>query len=229
MRSRPSLEPSGSYPGELAGRVLDAASMDGSELWERLVLSGRSRATGDDGAIRGVRAALSGRAAATGASGRMPRIGLACSRFNGAISERLLAGALVTLAAAGTPRDSIVIVWVPGAFELPFAANMLASVEHCDVVVCLGAVIRGETAHFDLVAGQCASGIQQVQLSTGIPVIFGVLTTDTPEQAFARSGVEDDAGVAGNTGNKGAEAASAALEMAWVRAEICDGALQGGN
>ena len=131
------------------------------------------------------------------------RVGLACAEFNGGITARLLTGALDALEEAGCDLARTVVVWVPGAFELPVVAQKLATSESVDAVICLGAVIRGDTGHYDFVAGECASGLQRVQLDTGIPVIFGVLTTDTVEQALVRS--ED-----GPT-NKGREAADTAL------------------
>ena len=134
------------------------------------------------------------------------RVALVCSRFNELVTERLLAGARDGLLRHGVDEASITLAWVPGAFELPLAAARLASSGECDAVVCLGAVIRGATAHFDFVAGQCAAGVQRAQLDTGIPVIFGVLTTDTVDQALDRAG--------GKSGNKGFDAAAAAIEMA---------------
>jgi len=133
------------------------------------------------------------------------RIGVACSKFNGGITWRLLEGALDVLSELGVDRTDVTVAWAPGAFELPLVARALAR-GAADAVVCLGAVVRGETAHFEHVAGQCAAGIQRVQLDEGIPVAFGVLTTDNAEQALARS----DAGDA----NKGREAATTAVEMA---------------
>jgi 6,7-dimethyl-8-ribityllumazine synthase len=106
----------------------------------------------------------------------------------------------------GVDKASITEAWVPGAFEIPLAAKRLASSGEFDAIICLGAVIRGATGHYDLVAGQCAAGIQQAQLETGVPVIFGVLTTETIEQAIERAGTK--------AGNKGYEAAEAAIEMA---------------
>lgn len=135
--------------------------------------------------------------------GRGTRVGLACARFNGAITWRLLEGALAGLAACGVEPADTSVAWVPGAFELPVVARALAG--GSDAVVCLGAVIRGETGHYDLVAGQCAAGLQRVQLDTGVPVAFGVLTTDTVDQALARSGPGED--------NKGREAVCTAVEM----------------
>ncbi len=134
------------------------------------------------------------------------RIGIACALFNGGISLRLLNGALDALAEAGTERNDVTVAWAPGAFELPLVARAFAAAGKVDAVLCFGAVVRGETGHYDFVAGECASGIQQVQLSTGMPVIFGVLTTETLEQALARSEPDD-------AGNKGREAALTGIEM----------------
>jgi len=134
------------------------------------------------------------------------RVALVCARFNNFITERLLAGARDGLVRHGVDEASLTEVWAPGAFELPLVAKRLASSGEFDAVICLGAVIRGATGHYDFVAGNCASGIQQAQMETGIPVIFGVLTTDTIEQAIERAGTK--------AGNKGFEAASTAIEMA---------------
>jgi len=155
--------------------------------------------------------ALDGLGARVGASirgdhdGRGLRVGLACGLFNGGISWRLLEGALEALGEAGVDRADTTVAWVPGAFELPMVARGLARSGAVDAVACLGAVIRGETGHYDFVAGECARGIQRVQLDTGIPVVFGVLTTDTVDQALSRSGVGE--------ANKGREAALTAIEM----------------
>ena len=111
---------------------------------------------------------------------------LVCAKFNGGITERLLDGALAGLEANGVKPATVTVAWVPGAFELPLAATRLAESGAVDAVVALGAVIRGETAHFDFVAGECASGLQRVALDTGVPVVFGVLTTDTVDQALDR-------------------------------------------
>ena len=135
------------------------------------------------------------------------RIGVAASRFNDHITLRLLEGARRGLAQADVASTDIVEVWVPGAFELPLAANGLAGSGRVDAIVCVGCVIRGETAHFEHVATQCASGIQQVSITTGVPVLFGVLTVETLEQALARSEP-----VGGH--NVGEEAALGAVEMA---------------
>ena len=132
------------------------------------------------------------------------RIGIVCGRFNDHITNRLLEGAENALAVHGVAEADVTVVWVPGAYEIPFAALALLENGHADAVVCLGAVIRGETSHYDFVAGECARGIQDVQLTTGAPVIFGVLTTENLEQALARSSDED---------NKGEESVRTAIEM----------------
>jgi 6,7-dimethyl-8-ribityllumazine synthase len=140
------------------------------------------------------------------------RIALACSRFNELITDRLLAGARDALARHGVDDSSVVVVWAPGAFELPLVAQRLAASGEFDAVVCLGAVIRGATGHYEHVASQCAAGIQRAALSTDVPVIFGVLTTDTIEQAIERAGTK--------AGNKGFEAAVSAIEMADVLRQL---------
>ena len=142
------------------------------------------------------------------ADGRGLRIGLACALFNGGITARLLDGALGGLAAASVDRADTTVAWVPGAFELPLAAQRFASSSGVDAVVCLGAVIRGATAHFDFVAGQCASGLTRVALDTGVPVVFGVLTTDDLDQALERARPDET--------NKGREAALSAVQMVGV-------------
>jgi len=133
------------------------------------------------------------------------RVALVCAKFNGGITERLVEGALAGLEARAVKAATVTVAWVPGAFELPMAAMRLAASGAVDAVVALGAVIRGETAHFDFVAGECASGLQRAALDTGVPVVFGVLTTDTVDQALARS--------SGGESNKGYEAVLTALEM----------------
>jgi 6,7-dimethyl-8-ribityllumazine synthase len=140
------------------------------------------------------------------------RIAFACAEFNGGITDRLLTGALDALEEAGVDLGAATVAWVPGAFELPVVAQRLAQSKRVDAVVCLGAVIRGDTGHYDFVAGECASGLQRVQLDTGIPVVFGVLTTDTVDQALVRS--ED------NETNKGREAALTALHTSAVLSEV---------
>jgi 6,7-dimethyl-8-ribityllumazine synthase len=136
------------------------------------------------------------------------RIAVVVGRFNRHITEPLLDGARRVLTAHGVTDPTV--VWVPGAFELPLAAQRLAG-DH-DAVVALGAVIRGDTPHFDFVAGETAAGLMRVGLDTGIPVVFGVLTTDTLEQAEARIG--------GSAGHKGEEAAVTAIEMAALLARL---------
>jgi 6,7-dimethyl-8-ribityllumazine synthase len=134
------------------------------------------------------------------------RIGVALARFNQAVTEQLLAGALRALREHGVADDAIDVATVPGAFELPLCAQRLAVTGRYDAIVCLGAVVRGETPHFDFVAGEAARGIGEVARKHDLPIAFGVLTTDTIEQALARAG--------GERGNKGFEAAVTALEMA---------------
>ena len=132
-------------------------------------------------------------------------ITIVVARFNELVVDSLLKGALDALKRHGVQDSNVTIVKVPGAFELPLAAKKAAEQEGCDAVIVLGAVIRGGTPHFDYVAGQAASGIAQVGLDTSKPVIFGVLTTDSIEQAIERSGTK--------AGNKGADAAVTAIEM----------------
>jgi 6,7-dimethyl-8-ribityllumazine synthase len=140
------------------------------------------------------------------------------SRFNDTIGRQLLEGALDCLRRHGATEDDISVVWVPGAFELPAAARRVASGGDVDAVVCLGAVIRGETAHFEFVAGGAATGIAEAAAATGVPVTFGVLTTETRAQAEERAG--------GKLGNKGFEAAQAAIEMANLFAALPKQALE---
>jgi len=136
------------------------------------------------------------------------RIGIALARFNQAVTDRLVAGALEALVQQGVADDAIDVATVPGAFELPLCAQPLASTGRYDALICLGAVVRGETPHFDFVAGEAARGIAEISRRFDLPVAFGLLTTDTIEQALARAG--------GDRGNKGAEAALTALEMVQV-------------
>jgi 6,7-dimethyl-8-ribityllumazine synthase len=131
------------------------------------------------------------------------RVGIACARFNDHVTVRLLEGARRGLAECKVDDADVTVVWVPGAFELPLIAKSLAESGDVDAVICVGCVIRGETAHFELVAGQAAAGIQRVALDTGIPVVFGVLTTENLEQALARSA--DPGGE--NAGGEGARTA----------------------
>lgn len=127
------------------------------------------------------------------------------ARFNGFVVESLLDGAIDLLKRQGVNDNNISVVRVPGAFEMPLVAKKIAEKKECDAIIALGAVIRGGTPHFDFVAGECASGLASVSLAENIPVAFGVLTTDTIEQAIERSGTK--------AGNKGADAAMSALEM----------------
>lgn len=140
------------------------------------------------------------------------RVGIVVGRFNETIGKRLLEGAEDCLKRHGIRSEDITVVWVPGAFEIPLAAQRLAASGEVDAVVTLGAVIRGETPHFDYVAGHAANGVGGASLETGIPITFGVLTTEDSDQARERSG--------GKAGNKGFEAALAALEMASLMASL---------
>lgn len=134
------------------------------------------------------------------------KIGIVVSRFNDFITSHLLSGALEALGQHGADEKDIEVVRVPGAFEIPMAAKKLCDAKKYDAVVCLGAVIRGATPHFDYVAGEAARGVATIAREAGIPVVFGVLTTDNVEQAVERAG--------GKSGNKGVDAALAAVEMA---------------
>jgi 6,7-dimethyl-8-ribityllumazine synthase len=139
-------------------------------------------------------------------NGARRAIGVVVSRFNGDITTRLLEGALEALTRAGVPRERIDVMPVPGAFELPLGAMALAKTRRYACIVALGCVIRGDTPHFEYVAGEAASGLQLAGLETGVPVAFGLLTCDSRRQAEERAG--------GPQGNKGSEAALSALEMA---------------
>jgi len=134
-------------------------------------------------------------------------VGVVVSRFNGGVTNRMLAAALEALAAAGVSQDAVTVVPVPGAFELPLAAMALAKTRRYACIVALGAIVRGETPHFDYVASECASGLQLAGIETGVPVSFGVLTVESVDQAEARIG-------------KAAEAARSALEMADLFARL---------
>jgi 6,7-dimethyl-8-ribityllumazine synthase len=131
---------------------------------------------------------------------------LVVARFNDFVTSKLLEAAVDTLSRLGVAEADMTVVWVPGAFEIPMAAERLARSGKYAAVVCLGTVIRGQTPHFEYIAGQCVSGIAAAARDTGVPVIMGVLTTETMEQAIDRAG--------GKMGNKGADAAEAAVEMA---------------
>ena len=139
-------------------------------------------------------------------------IAIVCSRFNEEITTELLAGAQRALGEHGVAEEGIEVFFVPGAFELPLVAKRLAESGRYEAIIALGAVIRGETGHYELVANEAAAGIARAGLDTGVPVIFGVLATETAEQARARSG--------GKLGNRGEDAASAAIEMATLLREI---------
>lgn len=133
------------------------------------------------------------------------KFGIIVGRFNEFISSKLLGGAIDSLIRHGANEDDIEVSWVPGAFEIPLVAQKMAVSSRYDAVICLGAVIRGSTPHFDYVASEVSKGVAKVTLDTGVPVIFGVLTTDTIEQAIERAGTK--------AGNKGFDAAVTAIEM----------------
>ena len=132
--------------------------------------------------------------------------GLVASRFNDFMTKELVSGCIDTLLRHGADDKDIALFWVPGAFEIPLAALKAAKAKKYDAVICLGTVIRGATPHFDYIAAEVAKGIGKISLDTGVPVIFGVITADTIEQAVERSGSKD--------GNKGSDAALSAIEMA---------------
>jgi len=134
------------------------------------------------------------------------RFAIVAARFNSFITDRLLAGCLDGLRRAGGQMENVELVKVPGSWEMPVVVRALAEQKRFDAIICLGAVIRGDTPHFDYVAGQAASGLAQIATTTGIPVVFGVLTTNTVEQAVDRAGAK--------SGNKGFDAAMTAVEMA---------------
>lgn len=144
---------------------------------------------------------LEGHLSATGL-----RIGLVVARFNDLVTQRLLDGALGALRRVGIEESAVTVAWVPGAVEIPLVAKRLAEGGRVDAVVALGAVVRGATGHYDVVCSMVASGVARAMADSGVPVVFGVLTTDTLEQALERAG--------GKAGNKGAEAAMTAVEMA---------------
>ena len=139
-------------------------------------------------------------------NGQGLRVAVVVARFNELVTRPLLNAAIGTLTRYGVVDHDINVVWVPGAFELPVVAKSLAKTSRFDAIVCLGAVIRGETGHYDMVAGNAARGISQVGVDTGVPTIFGVLTTENMDQALNRAG--------GKAGNMGANAAVAAIETA---------------
>jgi len=140
------------------------------------------------------------------------RFGIVASRFNDLIVRRLLSGALDTLARHGAKEEQVETAWVPGSFEVPLVAQRLAESGRYDAVICLAAIIRGATPHFEYVASEAAKGIAQVSQRTGVPVIYGVVTADTIEQAVERAGTK--------AGNRGADAARSAIEMANLMREL---------
>ena len=142
------------------------------------------------------------------------RFAIVAARFNTAITDALLEGAVATLAEHGVPDDYVSVIQVPGAFEIPITAKRLAASGRYEAIIALGAVVRGGTPHFEYVAGECARGVSRVALEENVPVIFGVLTTDTDEQARDRAG--------GKQGNKGFEAALASLEMVTLLRRLQD-------
>ncbi|AZO93750.1 6,7-dimethyl-8-ribityllumazine synthase [Halocella sp. SP3-1] len=140
------------------------------------------------------------------------KVGIIVGRFNEFISQKLLAGAVDGLKRHGVKGDNINIAWVPGSFEIPLAAQKMANSGKYDGIICLGAVIRGETPHFEYVSAEVAKGVAKIGLDTNIPVIFGVLTTETIEQAISRAGTK--------SGNKGFDAAMSLIEMVNLLKEI---------
>ncbi len=134
------------------------------------------------------------------------KFGIIASRFNDLITKELVEGCIDTLARHGADEKDLVVVWVPGAFEIPVIAAKFAKTKSFDAIICLGTVIRGSTPHFDYIAAEVSKGIAKVSLDTGMPIIFGVITADTIEQAIERAGTKD--------GNKGRDAAVNAIEMA---------------
>lgn len=147
-----------------------------------------------------------------GRHARDGRFALVVSKFNDFVTDRLQAGAMRALAAAGVETDQVTIVRVPGAFEIPLAAQRAAETGSYDAVICLGCIIRGETPHFEYIASAVSHGLTSASAATGVPITFGVLTTNSAEEALARAGDGPD--------NKGSEAAVAAIEMASVVAEL---------
>ncbi len=140
------------------------------------------------------------------------RVGIVAARFNEFIVSKLVGGAQDALIRHGVDDNNIEIAWVPGAFEIPFAAQIMAESGKYDAVICLGAVIRGSTSHYDLVCNEAAKGIASVGLKTGVPTLFGIITTDNIEQAIERAGTK--------AGNKGYDAACSAIEMINLVKEI---------
>jgi 6,7-dimethyl-8-ribityllumazine synthase len=140
------------------------------------------------------------------------KFAIVASRFNEFMTKELIAGCSDTLVRHGADEKDVMITWVPGAFEIPLVAQKLAKAKDFDAVICLGTIIRGATPHFDYIAAEVAKGVSKVSLDTGVPVIFGVITADTIEQAVERAGTKD--------GNKGRAAAATAIEMANLLTQI---------
>ena len=140
------------------------------------------------------------------------KFGIIASRFNDFITKELVSGCMDTLTRHGVNNEDLSITWVPGAFEVPLVAQRLAKAKSYDALICLGTVIRGSTPHFDYIAAEVAKGIAKVSLDSGLPVIFGIITADTIEQAIERAGTKE--------GNKGRDAASSAIEMANLLTQI---------
>jgi len=140
------------------------------------------------------------------------RFALVVARFNDFITSRLLTGAVDTLQRHGCPDAQMTVVRVPGSYELPLAARKLADTGRYDAIICLGCIVRGQTPHFEYIAAECAKGVAQVALESGTPVTFGVITADTLEQAVERAGAK--------AGNKGSDAAMAAIELASLYAQL---------
>ena len=145
-------------------------------------------------------------------SGKKLRFAIVVARFNEFITSKLLDGALDALKRHETPEENISVVWVPGAFEIPLAAKKIASTKNFDAIICLGAVIRGATTHYDYVCNEVSKGIAQVGLQSGVPTIFGIVTTENLQQAIERAGTK--------SGNKGFDAAVSAMEMANLMVEL---------
>ena len=140
------------------------------------------------------------------------RFAIVASRFNDFITKKLLEGALDAISRHGGDEKQVSVVWVPGSFEIPLVASKLATGKKFDAVICLGTVIRGSTPHFDYIASEVAKGVAHINVSTGVPVSFGIITADSLEQAIERAGTKQ--------GNKGADAALSAIEMANVVAQL---------
>ena len=144
--------------------------------------------------------------------GKKEKIGIVCARFNEFIVSKLLGGAVDGLVRHGISEENIDVAWVPGAFEIPVVAKKLACSKKYDAVICVGAVIRGDTSHYDYVCNEVSKGVAQVGLETGVPVLFGIVTTENIEQAIARAGSK--------AGNKGYDCAVSAIEMINLIKEI---------